>query len=141
MTDFISNQKVFAITQGLRGPACVYVLARRGPLTKVGPVKVGIASDVKRRLNAIQTATTFPIDIYCAFPLPRRELARAIETAFHRQHAAACSHGEWFDITPEFAYENLLAQLFESHDLRSKFPTRTAFADEIARLEEVCWEV
>lgn len=63
-------------------------LARAG---EDGPVKIGTARDVPRRLATLGRASPLPLLL-----LRTVEGARAVEQWFHRRFAAQRMHGEWF---------------------------------------------
>ena len=82
----------------------VYIICQQEPETASGPVKIGIASNVEARLRQIKTSTPFPIHVFAVFPMPDRVIARQIEQIFHKSHAYYKAHGEWFNTTPEKAF-------------------------------------
>lgn len=63
---------------------------------KPGPIKIGLARDIGRRLGALQTASPFPLEL-----LARVHGGRPLEQALHEHFAASRLHGEWFDATAE----------------------------------------
>ena len=65
-----------------------------------GPVKVGISSNPKKRLDGIRTSCPFHIEIAFSFCFPGRELAEIIEREFHLIQDSVRLHGEWFDLDP-----------------------------------------
>lgn len=69
----------------------VYVI---GPL--LGPMKIGIAHDVGKRLIGIQTSS--PADLIIHYHVEVGPTARAVEAAAHRDLAAYRLRGEWFDV-------------------------------------------
>ena len=62
----------------------------------IGPVKIGYATDLRKRLRQIQS--------HCPFAL---RLLKAVAGGFdfeadlHRQYREWNSHGEWFEATPK----------------------------------------
>ncbi len=72
----------------------VYVI---GPA--VGLQKVGMATDPKARLAALQTACPFDLVLHLALRVPFGE-AHAIERRAHRALAHICARNEWFAATP-----------------------------------------
>ncbi len=64
------------------------------------PSKVGIASDPIRRMASLQTAHFQRLVIAGWWKTPDREIARALEVAFHTTQSAKRLSGEWFDFSP-----------------------------------------
>ena len=62
-------------------PASVYVF------TAAGRVKVGIASDLKRRQRDLETQGGEPLELVCSWRLQRRDLAQRVEREVHRELA------------------------------------------------------
>lgn len=60
-----------------------------------GPVKIGEAGDIGRRLAALATSSPYPLEVVAVLPG-----GFAQEAALHRLLDAARSHGEWFNPTP-----------------------------------------
>jgi hypothetical protein len=56
-----------------------------------GPIKIGLASDVGRRLGEVQVGCPYPIELMGTLPG-----GRAGEVVLHRLFAAFKIHGEWF---------------------------------------------
>jgi hypothetical protein len=79
----------------------LYVIAKKSDdAGMVGPVKVGISNNPKKRLATIQTACPFPVDLAYVFSCPNREIARQMERMFHETRRDKCLYGEWFDYSP-----------------------------------------
>ena len=72
----------------------VYVI---GPET--GLQKVGLATDPRARLAALQTASAHDLLLHVAVPVPFGE-GHAAERRAHRALARCCVRNEWFDTTP-----------------------------------------
>lgn len=72
--------------------------------TKVGAIKIGIASDVMSRLSQIQTGFPFRLAVYGAL-FTQRRVAAQIERAAHDKLKEFGFHlnGEWFDVDPDDA--------------------------------------
>lgn len=81
-------------------PVCfVYIMATVNPRDRLDkPVKVGIAKNPGSRLHEIKTACPYPIDLVAAVELPTREIALAVEKAFHEVMGKYRLNGEWFDL-------------------------------------------
>lgn len=67
-----------------------------GPVHGAGPWKVGMSTDVRKRLATLQTGSPEPLRVYWAVPG-----GRALETRLHRTLAPWRKHGEWFDLGPD----------------------------------------
>ena len=91
----------------------VYVI---GPAA--GLQKVGLATDPRSRLAALQTACPFDLHLHVAVAVPFGE-AHAIERRAHRALARACVRNEWFSVTPAEA----VAAVQEAADPPEKAPT------------------
>lgn len=72
----------------------VYVIGSAGP-----PIKIGIASDVRRRLGELQTSYPYTLRVYYA-AAAFGALARNVERECHRRLAEYRLNGEWFDYDP-----------------------------------------
>jgi hypothetical protein len=62
-------------------------------------VKIGRATDVYKRLNELQVAVPWELEL-CAIISCSRVAARAIESALHLNFRALCVRGEWFREEP-----------------------------------------
>ena len=81
----------------------VYVI---GPESS-GPFKIGIASDVARRLGALQIGSPVDLRVHVTERHPSRAAALAREAELHAKFASVRRRGEWFDID----LANLLAEI------------------------------
>jgi len=70
---------------------CVYIVECNGLY------KIGRTSHLDSRLNAIQTATPFPVQLVYAIPCPMKD--REIEHALHVIFADHRVRGEWFKLS------------------------------------------
>lgn len=61
------------------------------PIGMDGPVKVGMTIDVGQRLDSLQCASPFPLELIFAF-----EGSPKLERRFHAYFNDSHSHGEWF---------------------------------------------
>ncbi len=75
----------------------VYVI---GPAA--GLQKVGIATDPRARLAALQTAVPFNLVLHAAVRVPFAQ-AHTVERRAHKLLADVCARNEWFHCTPEEA--------------------------------------
>ena len=73
----------------------VYVIGPSG-----GPFKIGVATNLRRRLEGIQTSHPHPLDCAAAYRFPSLEKARSVERAMHAKFRGHCVRGEWFDVDP-----------------------------------------
>lgn len=82
----------------------LYIIAKKcDDVGLIGPVKVGISNNPKKRLATIQTACPFPVDLVYVFACPNREIALQMERMFHQTRRDKCLYGEWFDYSPRQA--------------------------------------
>jgi hypothetical protein len=65
-----------------------------------GPVKIGMAIDVEKRIKGLQTSHHAKLALLATTTGGREQ-----EAAYHRQFAASRLHGEWFERTPELLAE------------------------------------
>jgi hypothetical protein len=61
-----------------------------------GPVKIGLARDVARRLKTLQTASPVPLLLLGVVPGDAK-----VERQLHRRFAGSRLRGEWFTPSPE----------------------------------------
>ena len=59
-------------------------------------VKVGYSSDLRQRLEDIQTCCPYPVRYICLFQYATSKAAREMESFLHRKLKNFHSHGEWF---------------------------------------------
>jgi hypothetical protein len=78
----------------------IYIIAVAKPGEPLGPVKIGITSNVNGRIAALQTACPYPLSLVHVFTAPNAECARETERAFHAVQARHRSYGEWFNLSP-----------------------------------------
>ncbi len=72
----------------------VYVIGSVGKF-----IKIGISTNVGRRLGSLQTASPFKLRVFASFPVSASfEMARRTEFEVHRRLAAYALEGEWFDL-------------------------------------------
>ena len=64
-----------------------------------GMQKVGLATDPRTRLSALQTACPFELVLHACVAVPFAE-ARAVESRAHNLLAATRARNEWFETTP-----------------------------------------
>lgn len=81
----------------------VYVIAVREGQEIKGPVKIGVSAWPHGRLEALQTACPFSLELVREFRFPSRKIALDVEECFHKTQAKHRLRGEWFDLAPSFA--------------------------------------
>lgn len=75
----------------------VYIIAICGPDNRyLDRVKVGISADPHARRDTLQTGCPDELQVATLFPVPNRDIARALERAFHEAQSHCALHGEWF---------------------------------------------
>lgn len=90
----------------------VYVIAVGDRGEARAPVKVGLADDPEARLRNLQCANPEPLTLWARIEAPNREIARALERAFHDTQAPKRRRGEWFDIEPDYATDLMALNLW-----------------------------
>jgi hypothetical protein len=92
----------------------------------IAPCKIGVTTDVKKRLKTIQTSCPNKIILYRRFWFPNMKSARTIEGGFHATQKHLKTNGEWFNIPPETA-----SQIIQLHlKLMFEFYTDCLSSDE-----------
>ena len=87
----------------------VYLLANLDD----GHYKIGITSgDVSKRVKALQTGNSIPIDIIAVFP---SDFHSKIEKTLHRKYKSKRLEGEWFMLDGEDV-TNFLTECQKIHD-------------------------
>ncbi|UFS77203.1 GIY-YIG nuclease family protein [Tardiphaga sp. 37S4] len=71
----------------------------------LSPVKIGITANVAARLASVQTGQHTRLSVLAAFTTPNRDIARTLESQWHRHFAKHRLEGEWFDVDPITALE------------------------------------
>jgi len=100
----------------------VYVIAKQIDKDTFGaPVKIGIARYPHGRVHDLCTASPFKIGVVISFALPKRDMAKALENAFHTVMKEHRLHGEWFDLPPAKAISCMFANLEAFLKLHLKF--------------------
>lgn len=71
----------------------------------VAPVKVGITTNLRTRIKALQTACPYPLRFYevWSFGKDRPVEIKWLEGAFHATQKDKRTSGEWFNAEPEIA--------------------------------------
>ena len=95
-----------------------------------GPVKVGIATCLKKRISMLQVGNPQPLRFLLAFEVTSSEVtANDIEAMFHRELRPVRIRGEWFDgvVTGNVA-ARVAAELGQWDGLRVIMPSELAAA-------------
>jgi hypothetical protein len=92
-------------------PSYIYIFATAGPGGLSAPCKVGVSQDPKERLKQCLTHAPRPVEIYACFEAPNREIATALEGAFHTVKAEQQLHREWFSLAPEECRKAMIGNL------------------------------
>lgn len=93
--------------------AGVYILTTMDGASYCKPVKIGYASDPKKRLGSLQSGNPRRLKLLFYFPLPYRELARLVEKSFHKTMKRRALLGEWYEIEPADAVRLLCSAVRE----------------------------
>lgn len=84
----VTCYKCYDISMDIRNPNSVIYFVRSGTS---GPIKIGKANNLKRRLASLQTSASEPLRVLGVVPGDIPE-----EAALHAQFADTRLHGEWF---------------------------------------------
>jgi hypothetical protein len=88
----------------------IYLFCFYGRINEpMGPVKIGITSNVASRLAGVQTGQHRRLHALAVFDTPNRDIARRMEASFHREFTAGRLEGEWFDADPVTVLERMCA--------------------------------
>ena len=74
----------------------MYVYFIQSGYDKKPPIKIGVAINVERRLNALQTANPEKLTVIASIKCVNRMEAYNIESYLHRQLSNRKIRGEWF---------------------------------------------
>lgn len=66
---------------------------------KTGPVKIGVALDLKGRVGEIQVGNHEQLSIIHHFKIANKNLAHALEYAMHEYYQSKRIRGEWYQLT------------------------------------------
>lgn len=67
------------------------------------PVKIGISADPSKRLQQLQSASPYSLEIAHLFHLPGKDSALAVERALLGFKSMHRMRGEWLDLDPKVA--------------------------------------
>lgn len=67
-----------------------------------GAIKIGVARNMARRLETLQTGNAFRLNVIALIPCKSREQALAIESRLHKRFGRQRIRGEWFQGNIEF---------------------------------------
>lgn len=72
----------------------VYVIS----IDDLGLSKIGISDNPNKRLRQLSTGSPFRMRVALTISLPDREMALAVESAFHKEVGPRRLNGEWFEV-------------------------------------------
>lgn len=114
---------------------------------EVGPIKIGLASNVERRLGELKTGNHQKLTVI-GWLDDMHVHPQSVETQAHRLLRAQRLQGEWFNITPKEAFNALcglvgFADFYVCEDfVRQLSPSITReMQDDLARDGECCLQV
>jgi len=81
------NLRSFSIEMGVYTDGYLYLIQ----MDRIGPIKVGFAKNVGKRLIALQTSSPYPLKLLCMMPANKD-----MERDFHNCFQAIRVEGEWF---------------------------------------------
>jgi len=67
-----------------------------------GAIKIGIARNVNRRIDALQTGNAFKLNLIASIPCSSRKEAEHLEGRLHRFFSKQRIRGEWFQGNIDF---------------------------------------
>ena len=105
--------------ENIPGRSFVYVVG-----ADIGPKKIGIAKDFRKRLSQYKTHNVQNIKPLYVRNLPSAK-AKWVETTVHHRLAPHRDHGEWFNVTQEIAISTIKEAAFEARhpDVSFQFET------------------
>jgi len=74
----------------------MYVYFIQSGTERKAPIKIGVAKNIERRLNALQTANPEKLTVIASIKCSNRLEAYNIESYLHRQLSNRKIRGEWF---------------------------------------------
>lgn len=80
-----------------------------------GFIKIGVAKNIKSRLDTLQTGCPYPLKVICSIPCKGRPKALAIERRLHSYFAKSRIGGEWFKA--DIRIKDLDYSILSSRDL------------------------
>ncbi len=95
-----------------------------------GPIKIGVSSDVNRRLTQVQTGNATAQEVFATFRFANRREAEAMEALLHRTFGAWRVRGEWFGGEPHKLVEEVIKAIGEAGGPR---PARNIGRREFSR--------
>lgn len=78
-------------------------------------VKIGVSSDVTRRISSIQTGSPLLLEVYSVWEFDNKENAYRCETAAHDKLRRYKSHGEWFNLRLK-TIESFMSRYYDAND-------------------------
>lgn len=113
-----------------KGATWIYIIGMDQPTP---PVKIGIAQNVKARLGTLQTGSPVPLKVHHSCEVGTR--ARRLEGILHRRFYDRCVSGEWFNITPAEANDELQRlmsrhQTISAREARREKPVKALVVDD-----------
>jgi len=87
---------------------------------KRGPIKIGIARNIQRRIDSMQTGNAYGLNLLAAIPCKDRDQARDFEGRLHRFFLRQRIRGEWFtsNINVKKAVDRFSATISETEEWR-----------------------
>lgn len=92
-------------------PAYVYVAIVRHDDDSMGPVKIGVARDAKKRVAAIQGSCPYQVLLVQAWLCPSRAIASAVERAVLSEFEPSRIRGEWITEPIENVFRTIARSL------------------------------
>lgn len=103
-------------------PCFLYAIATLRDGQLCAPVKIGISSQPKLRLNQIQTGSPFQLGFAMLLMLDDRSMAREAEQAALAYFCDRSLSGEWVDVPPLEVIGELMGQLIVNMGFKISLP-------------------
>lgn len=92
----------------------MYVYFIKAGKNKRAPIKIGVAANIERRLNTLQTGNHLELFLIAAIKCDSKNHAYGLESMFHRMLKRHRMRGEWFK-------HDLNLKAIEKMQVRGKF--------------------
>lgn len=94
--------------------AYIYIICHKNGEDFVAPIKIGVSDNPKKRLKSLSSGNPNKLEIFHQFALPTREIAFDLENAFLSVKKESRLNGEWFDLSPDDAFLNMVLNILSA---------------------------
>lgn len=105
-------------------PAYVYFVS---PSPKTGPVKIGVTTNINKRLAQLQTSHHEKLQVIALITCDNNAHAYSLESKLHSKCASTQIRNEWFDINADDV-EGLVKSIQHDHQ-SAKQPAKNAYRE------------